>query len=167
MVVTSCALPRSSCWNPWTAASHWTGDLRADICSRVASIDVYEQLPVAMPRYTVTGSQYTSCRRESFDRISSTCWPYKAYCDSLKRSETVLQTLSSFFNCFISHQLPSLFFLSTTVNQTSAMVTVAVAGGTGGIGRTIVEELVRQGKHQVVILIRSVCTHNPSDLTHH
>ena len=36
------------------------------------------------------------------------------------------------------------------------MVTVAVAGGTGGIGRTIVEELVLQGKHRVVILSRSV-----------
>jgi uncharacterized protein YbjT (DUF2867 family) len=36
------------------------------------------------------------------------------------------------------------------------MVTVAVAGGTGGIGRTIVEELVRQGKHQVLILSRKV-----------
>lgn len=35
------------------------------------------------------------------------------------------------------------------------MVTVAVAGGTGGIGRTIVEELVRRGKHQVLILSRS------------
>ncbi|KAI4948172.1 hypothetical protein J4E91_006166 [Alternaria rosae] len=34
------------------------------------------------------------------------------------------------------------------------MVTVAVAGGTGGIGRTIVEELVRQGKHEVFILSR-------------
>ncbi|KAL1800893.1 hypothetical protein ACET3X_001235 [Alternaria dauci] len=34
------------------------------------------------------------------------------------------------------------------------MVTVAVAGGTGGVGRTIVEELVHQGKHQVLILSR-------------
>ncbi|KAK5048685.1 hypothetical protein LTR84_005776 [Exophiala bonariae] len=34
------------------------------------------------------------------------------------------------------------------------MVTVAVAGGTGGVGRTVVEELVRQGKHKVVILSR-------------
>ncbi|KAG9191604.1 hypothetical protein G6011_10338 [Alternaria panax] len=35
------------------------------------------------------------------------------------------------------------------------MVTVAVTGGTGGVGRTIVEELVRRGKHQVLILSRN------------
>ncbi|KAB2105737.1 hypothetical protein AG0111_0g6389 [Alternaria gaisen] len=34
------------------------------------------------------------------------------------------------------------------------MVTVAIAGGTGGMGRTIVEELVGQDKHQVLILSR-------------
>ncbi|RYN40107.1 hypothetical protein AA0113_g377 [Alternaria arborescens] len=34
------------------------------------------------------------------------------------------------------------------------MVTVAIAGGTGGVGRTIVEELVGQDKHQVLILSR-------------
>ncbi|CAO2652623.1 Nn.00g009060.m01.CDS01 [Neocucurbitaria sp. VM-36] len=38
------------------------------------------------------------------------------------------------------------------------MVTIAVAGGTGGIGRTIVDELVRQGKHNVLILSRKVST---------
>jgi uncharacterized protein YbjT (DUF2867 family) len=36
------------------------------------------------------------------------------------------------------------------------MVTVAVPGGTGGVGRTIVDELVRQGRHQVLILSRQV-----------
>lgn len=40
------------------------------------------------------------------------------------------------------------------------MVTVAVAGGTGGIGRTIVETLVEQGKHKVVILSRKVSKMN-------
>ncbi|KAJ5275589.1 hypothetical protein N7505_004134 [Penicillium chrysogenum] len=34
------------------------------------------------------------------------------------------------------------------------MVKVAVAGGTGGVGRTIVEELLRQDKHNVIILSR-------------
>jgi uncharacterized protein YbjT (DUF2867 family) len=38
------------------------------------------------------------------------------------------------------------------------MVTVAIAGGTGGVGRTIVEELVGQDKHQVLILSRKVQT---------
>lgn len=36
------------------------------------------------------------------------------------------------------------------------MVKVAVAGGTGGLGCTIVEELLRQGKHDVVIISRNV-----------
>ncbi|CAN9079124.1 unnamed protein product [Alternaria alternata] len=34
------------------------------------------------------------------------------------------------------------------------MVTVAIAGGTGGVGRTIVEELVGQDKHEILILSR-------------
>ncbi|CAI9630187.1 hypothetical protein GT037_010825 [Alternaria burnsii] len=34
------------------------------------------------------------------------------------------------------------------------MSRVAIAGGTGGVGRTIVEELVRQGKQDVVVLSR-------------
>ncbi|KAF1844389.1 NAD(P)-binding protein [Cucurbitaria berberidis CBS 394.84] len=38
------------------------------------------------------------------------------------------------------------------------MATVVVAGGTGGIGRTIVEELVQQGKHKVLILSRKTST---------
>jgi nucleoside-diphosphate-sugar epimerase len=36
------------------------------------------------------------------------------------------------------------------------MITVAIAGGTGGIGRTIVEELARQNKYNIVVLSRSV-----------
>lgn len=36
------------------------------------------------------------------------------------------------------------------------MVTVAIAGGTGGVGRTIVEELVGQDKHEILILSRKV-----------
>lgn len=32
------------------------------------------------------------------------------------------------------------------------MPVVAVAGGTGSIGRTFVEELVNQGKHEVLVL---------------
>lgn len=36
------------------------------------------------------------------------------------------------------------------------MPVVAVAGGTGGIGRTIVEEIVATGKHEVKILSRKV-----------
>ncbi|KAM0436651.1 hypothetical protein ACHAPT_002360 [Fusarium lateritium] len=34
------------------------------------------------------------------------------------------------------------------------MVVVAVAGGTGKLGRTIVEAIVSEGKHQVIILSR-------------
>ncbi|KAK5663221.1 hypothetical protein OQA88_6639 [Cercophora sp. LCS_1] len=33
-------------------------------------------------------------------------------------------------------------------------ITVAIAGGTGPLGRTIVDELLRQGKHKVIILAR-------------
>lgn len=36
------------------------------------------------------------------------------------------------------------------------MTIIAVAGGTGGVGRTIVETLVQQAKHQVILLTRGV-----------
>jgi uncharacterized protein YbjT (DUF2867 family) len=36
------------------------------------------------------------------------------------------------------------------------MVIVAVAGGTGGVGKTIVETLVQNSQHQVIVLTRSV-----------
>ena len=41
-------------------------------------------------------------------------------------------------------------------DQSPDMVTVAIAGGTGGVGRTIVEELVGQDKHEILILSRKV-----------
>ena len=36
------------------------------------------------------------------------------------------------------------------------MVTVAVAGGTGKVGRTIVEAIIAAGKHEAVVLSREV-----------
>lgn len=36
------------------------------------------------------------------------------------------------------------------------MVVIAVAGGTGNVGRTIVQALVATGKHEVKILSRKV-----------
>lgn len=36
------------------------------------------------------------------------------------------------------------------------MVVIAVAGGTGNVGRTIVEALVAVGKHDIVVLSRTV-----------
>jgi NAD(P)-dependent dehydrogenase (short-subunit alcohol dehydrogenase family) len=45
------------------------------------------------------------------------------------------------------------------------MTTVAVAGGTGGIGKTLVEELVREGRHNVLVLSRGVFYPNIVTLT--
>jgi short-subunit dehydrogenase len=36
------------------------------------------------------------------------------------------------------------------------MITVAIAGGTGGIGKTIVEELASVKKYNIVVLSRTV-----------
>jgi nucleoside-diphosphate-sugar epimerase len=36
------------------------------------------------------------------------------------------------------------------------MVVVAVAGGTGAIGRNIVEAFISQGKHEIIVLSRTV-----------
>ena len=38
------------------------------------------------------------------------------------------------------------------------MGTIAVAGGTGSVGRTIVDALVARATHKVIILSRTVCT---------
>lgn len=38
------------------------------------------------------------------------------------------------------------------------MTVIAVAGGAGKLGRAIVEALVEQGKHNVVVLAREVST---------
>jgi short-subunit dehydrogenase involved in D-alanine esterification of teichoic acids len=38
------------------------------------------------------------------------------------------------------------------------MVTVAIAGGTGGIGRTIAEVVKANQNHKVIILSRKVCS---------
>ena len=34
---------------------------------------------------------------------------------------------------------------------------IAVAGGTGPVGKTIVDALVASGKHKIYVLSRSVC----------
>jgi hypothetical protein len=41
-------------------------------------------------------------------------------------------------------------------NYYSTMVTVAVAGGTGNVGRTIVDALKKSQKHDVIVLTRKV-----------
>jgi uncharacterized protein YbjT (DUF2867 family) len=41
---------------------------------------------------------------------------------------------------------------------------VAIAGGTGGLGRALIDAIKAQGKHQVVVLSRKVC--QPSQAHH-
>lgn len=43
------------------------------------------------------------------------------------------------------------------------MAVIAVAGGTGGVGRTIVEKLVQEPKFQVVVLSRVRSTREPDE----
>jgi nucleoside-diphosphate-sugar epimerase len=47
------------------------------------------------------------------------------------------------------------FYIITTISP-SVMITVAIAGGTGGIGKTIVEELASVKKYNIVVLSRTV-----------
>lgn len=53
------------------------------------------------------------------------------------------------------------------------MVCVAIAGGTGHVGRTLIDELVESKKHEVFVLARKVsgilllrATWNSSDISH-
>jgi NAD dependent epimerase/dehydratase family enzyme len=43
------------------------------------------------------------------------------------------------------------------------MVNVAIAGGTGAVGRTLVEVLASQDKHHAMILTRKVSAQVPQD----
>lgn len=36
------------------------------------------------------------------------------------------------------------------------MVVVAVAGGTGGLGRTVLDAIAKAGKHEAIVLSRTV-----------
>jgi nucleoside-diphosphate-sugar epimerase len=46
------------------------------------------------------------------------------------------------------------------------MTTVAVAGGTGGVGKTLVEALEQQSKFRVIVLSRSVSEHHEQFQSH-
>jgi nucleoside-diphosphate-sugar epimerase len=48
------------------------------------------------------------------------------------------------------------FFYTIITISLSVMITVAIAGGTGGIGKTIVEELASVKKYNIVVLSRTV-----------
>lgn len=44
----------------------------------------------------------------------------------------------------------------------STMVVVAVAGGTGGVGRTVLDAIAKSGQHQAIVLSRTVSLPAPS-----
>lgn len=44
------------------------------------------------------------------------------------------------------------------------MAIIAVAGGTGNLGRTLVKAIVATGKHEVKILGRKVCLGGKNDV---
>jgi shikimate 5-dehydrogenase len=48
------------------------------------------------------------------------------------------------------------FFNAVNTTSFSNMVNVAVAGGTGGVGRTIIDALKDNPKHKAIILSRTV-----------
>lgn len=50
----------------------------------------------------------------------------------------------------------SPYQLHLEIPDPAAMAFIAVAGGTGGVGRTILEELLRQKTLDIVVLTRSV-----------
>lgn len=54
-------------------------------------------------------------------------------------------------NTNLSHQDTSEY-----TNKYTKMSTIAVAGGTGGIGKTIVEALLQEPKYRVIVLTQSV-----------
>ncbi|KAL5341125.1 pyridoxal phosphate-dependent transferase [Aspergillus crustosus] len=47
------------------------------------------------------------------------------------------------------------------LNQPNDMTVIAVAGGTGGVGRTIVDVLTQQAKHEVIVLTRKARENDP------
>lgn len=70
---------------------------------------------------------------------------HTTFCISLT-SITLIQRPVAFKN-----HLSNLIFIFTK------MVVVAIAGGSGGLGRTLVEGIQARGKHEVIVLSRKVC----------
>lgn len=69
--------------------------------------------------------------------------------------------------CLCQTEIELIFSTHTStlphqINQLSIhipkMGIIAVAGGTGSVGRTIVDALVARATHKVIILSRTVCT---------
>jgi hypothetical protein len=54
----------------------------------------------------------------------------------------------------IIHPHSSIYFLAHT------MVIVAIAGGTGGVGRTVLDAIAESGEHNAIVLSRTVSSPN-------
>ena len=55
-------------------------------------------------------------------------------------------------------RLPSALNCATSVNHT--MVVVAIAGGTGAVGRTVLDAIAKAGEHDAIVLSRTVSLSN-------
>ena len=66
--------------------------------------------------------------------------------------QSVIETwyLTSFRKLPSTHEYRFLYFLTFT------MVVVAVAGGTGGLGRTVLDAIAKAGVHKAIVLSRTV-----------
>ncbi|KAL4819612.1 pyridoxal phosphate-dependent transferase [Aspergillus spinulosporus] len=60
------------------------------------------------------------------------------------------------YNAIPESGIDKLFFY-----EVANMPVIAVAGGTGGVGKTIVDVLTQQAKHQVIVLTRKAQENNP------
>lgn len=66
---------------------------------------------------------------------------------------------STYESSYQSNTLNLLFIKASTAPiriVLSKMVVIAIVGGTGGVGRTLVEAFVADGKYQVIVLARKV-----------
>lgn len=57
---------------------------------------------------------------------------------------------------FVSYKLKALHPHIIESNFRFTMVVVAIAGGTGGVGRTVVDAIARVGEHKAIVLSRTV-----------
>ena len=73
---------------------------------------------------------------------------------------------SAIQSTYITELVPALLILrtfeslhvhiSTLIFRTFTMVVVAIAGGTGGVGRTVLDAIAEAGEHKAIVLSRTV-----------
>jgi FlaA1/EpsC-like NDP-sugar epimerase len=86
------------------------------------------------------------------NQVPQLCWLYM--CDDIQAAQAQLVIHVKNSPLLTEHN-----YTTPIQRLIEMMKAIAVAGGSGGVGRAIVDELVRSGEHKIFVLARKVGTH--------